>query len=366
MSILTKFLGGATDNSEEILTYLDRELIPQAINVMNKETLPMAVALFPEDVLPSNQRNLTDVRTRIGILLEYEFAKAVTKFLPSAVRDQGVALTYVIANQFPDLAFRAVDGTVGIRFEMKAIQSIAEEKSANFSTLIKDIRKNTDFVVVLLWEWRLHESGRKKFPHIDRYFVMDAYQLAQMRDCNWLNNPPGGLQSARQGFDLTFAVNARGDSYNVEEGNLGKLMRIFDGQHQTLLPDSVSRGKTLAMYRFFSEEAARLGLNYIGQQIANEAITAQGSGTCALISDALPVCFLAERNGKRLVILGHRQIPRKAQTMSTMQRHAANLALLLNEKFQWTVRDQTWEMVERGSKPDQAVRWVRDQWTNLS
>ena len=194
--------------------------------------MPLAVTLFPDDVLPTNQRNLTDVRTRIGILLEYEFAKAVTASLPPEVKEQGVALTYVIANQFPDLAFRGADGQIGVRFEMKAIETIAEEKAANFATLIKDIRKDTDFVVVLLWEWRKHKSGDKKFPHIDNYFVMDAYQLAQMRDCNWLNNPPSKLQSTRQGFDLTFAVNAKPDSYNKEEGNFGKLMRIFDRQHE--------------------------------------------------------------------------------------------------------------------------------------
>ena len=365
MSISADLLDGTSDDPEAVLTYLGEELIPQAISIMNNDTLPLAVALFPNDALPTNQRNLTDVRTRIGILLEYEFAKAVTASLPSAVKEQGVALTYVIANQFPDLAFRAIDGRIGIRFEMKAIETIAEEKSANFATLIKDIRKDTDFVVVLLWEWRQHKSGSKKFPHIDSYFVMDAYQLAQMRDCNWLNNPPAGLQSARQGFDLTFAVNAKAGSYNKEEGNFGKLMRIFDRQHQAMLPDSVSLGKTLERYYLFTEEAARLGLHHIGQEIA-EAAAAQGNFAYSLISDVLPVCFLVERNESRLVILGHRHMPNKQQAMAAMQNHTAGLALLLNEKFQWTVRDKTRGIVSRGRKPADAMKWATEQWEDLS
>ena len=364
MSNPADLLGGTSNDPEAVFTYLE-ELIPQAVRIMNEDTLPLAVALFPKDVLPTNQRNLTDVRTRIGILLEYEFAKAVTVSLPSTVKEQGVALTYVIANQFPDLAFRAKDGRIGIRFEMKAIEAIAEEKSANFATLIKDIRRDTDFVVVLLWEWKQHRFGRKKFPHIDSYFVMDAYQLAQMRDCNWLNNPPPGLQSARQGFDLTFAVNARTDSYNKEEGNLGKLMRIFHSRHQALLPDSVNLEKTLETYYRFTEKAAQLGLYHIGQKIA-EAATAQENHTWCLVSDSLPVCFLVERNESRLVVLGDRRMPNKQNAMTAMEENSAGLALLLNEQFTWRVWDKANGFICRGTKPADAMKWVTEQWDDLT
>ena len=361
MTVSADLLDGTADDPEAVLEFLDEELLPQAVNILNKDTLPLAVALFPDDVFPTNQRNLTDVRTRIGILLEYEFAKAVAASLPTAIRDQGIALTYVIANRFPDLAFRSSDGQVGIRFEIKAIQTIAEEKSANFDTLIKDIRKDTDFVVILLWEWKEHEIFTKMFPYIYSFFVMDAYQLAQMRDCNWLNNPPTGLLLARQGFDLTFAVNAQADSYNKEEGNYGKLMRIFNSEHWALLPISVRQGKTLQKYYLFSQEAVRLGLKHICQEIAAESVD-HGNGAYALISETLPVCFLSERSDNRLIIIGCRRMPTKQQVMSAMEEHAAHLALLLNEKFQWAVRDRTWNSVDRGKKPAEAKKWVREQW----
>lgn len=364
MPVSLDLLDGTSNDAVAVLRYLDEELVPQAVRIMNEDTLPLAVVLFPDDALPTNQRNLTDVRTRIGILLEYEFAKAVTEALPAAIKDQGIALTYVIANQFPDLAFRSGDGKVGIRFEMKAIQTIAEEKSANFSTLTKDIRRDTDFVVVLLWEWREHESQSKKFPHIYSHFVMDAYQLAQIRDCNWLNNPPAALQSARQGFDLTFAVNAKGDSYNKEEGNYGKLMRIFDAKHEAFLPVSVRQGTTLARYYLFSQEAARLGLKHIGQEIAAQA-SVQNQGVHAQIAETLPVCFLAQRGDRRLIILGNQRMPTKQQAMPAMQEHEASHALLLNEKFRWTVRDGSWGIVGRGRKPAEAMSWMREQWEQV-
>ena len=365
MKVTVEFLIGNANDSEEVLEFLEKKLLPCAVDILNMVSLPEAVVLFPGDVLPTNQRNLTDFRTRIGILLEYEFAKAVTESLDLAMDDQGVTLTYVIANQFPDLAFRTIDGQIGIRFELKAIQTTAEEKSANFSTLIKDIRKDTDFVVVLLWEWSDHESRTRQFPYIHRFYVMDAYQLAQIRDCYWLNSPPSNLRSARQGFDLTYAVNARGDAFNKEEGNYGKLMRIFNSDFQNLLPDSIRRGKTLRTYYAFSQEAARLGLRHIGQDIAAQSV-GHREGTYRLVSDTMPVCYLSTHKENRLLIFGYRSMPTKQQVMPVMEKHAAHAALLLNEKFQWAIRDKKWEKVEEGKKPAGAKKWVSEDWRDFS
>ena len=360
-----KLLDGTTKDSEIILWYFENLLVRKGVDIMNNDTLPRAVALFPEDVLPTNERNLTDVRTRIGILLEYEFAQAVTASLPRRIKKSGLTLTYVVANQFPDLAFRAKDGRIGIRFEVKAIEAIAEEKSANFSTLIKDIRKDTDFVVVLLWEWNEHESGSKQYPHIESFYVMDAYELAQMRDCKWLNSPPPKLETTRQGFDLTFAVNARRESFNREEGNLGKLMRIFNPEYLSeasveQLPTAVQQGTTLKTYGQFAEEAVRLGLYHIGRRIA-EAVTAEENITDCSGSDPLPVCLLVKRNESRLVIVGHRQMLTEPEVMAAVDRHDAQLALSLNEKFKWRVWDKANGFFDGGSKPAQAIAWATER-----
>ena len=360
MPIAVQFLDGTSKDSKAILQCLN-ELLTRATTLMNNDTLPTAVPLFPDDVLPTNQRNLTDVRTRIGVLLEYEFAKAVNASLPPEIKGEGLALTYVIANQFPDLAFRSSGGELGIRFEVKAIEAIAEEKSANFSTLIKDIRKETDFVVTLLWEWREHEARNLQFPHIDAFFVMNAYQLAQMRDCHWLNNPPSELQTARQGFDLTFAINAKGDSFNKEEGNYGKLMRIFDPKHQHLLPRDVQESDTLQTYSQLTEEVARLGLVQVCSEIATVAVKETGQAW-TINSDELPVSLAVERNGDRLIIMGGRKMPTKQQSTATMADHLASHILLLSEKFSWTVRDANWNRIEGGGKPAEAENWVQGLW----
>ena len=292
MTISTNLLEGISSKPGEVLECLKDDLLPKAVKQMNEHMLPREVQLLPDDKLqlPTNQRNLTDFRTRIGTLLEYELAQAINASLPTEVRDAGLVMTYVVANQFPDLAFRTGTGKLGVRFEVKAIQTVAEEKSANFSTLIKDIRKGTDFVVVLLWEWNQHPTKHLEFPRINAVFVMDAYHLAHMRDCYWLNNPPKSLQSARQGFDLTFAVNAKGNSFNEEEHNLGKLMRIFDPNYESYLPAEVRKSETLQIYYQFTKEATRLGLLQIGQKITAAAAT---GGSQAVVSEDLPVCFVA-------------------------------------------------------------------------
>ena len=358
MPISTQFLDGTSKDPKATLECLN-ELIRQSTERMNEETLPWTVPLFPGDVLPTNQPNLTDVRARIGILLEYELAKAVNASLPSEIKDAELVLTYVVANQFPDLAFRSPSGEIGIRFEVKATQAVAEEKAANFSTLIKDIRKGTDFVVVMLWEWRQHETRNLKFPHIDAFFVMDAYQLAQMRDCYWLNGSPD-LESARQGFDLAFAVNGKGNAFNEEEGNLGKLMRIFDPKHEALLPTDVKDSDTLQTYYRLATELIRSGLIKIGGEIA--ALLHESGGSSTHVSDELPVSFVVERNGRRLVILGNRTMPTKKLSVAAMTTHNADHILRLSKNFTWTVYDKKWKRIYSGKKPAEAKAWVKDEW----
>lgn len=70
MPVSLDLLDGTSNDAVKVLRYLDEELVPQAVRIMNEGTLPLTVVLFPDDALPTNQHNLTDVRTHIDILLE--------------------------------------------------------------------------------------------------------------------------------------------------------------------------------------------------------------------------------------------------------------------------------------------------------
>lgn len=357
MSVDPSLLNGQVTDSEAILCMLRADLLPHAIRQMNEELLPFQFALYKDDRIPTNQRNLTDVRTRMGVLLEYELAKAINHVLGEGVTRQ-VILTYVLANRFPDLAFRTRTGGIGVRFEVKAIETIAEEKSANFDTLIKDIRKGTDFVIAMLWEWREHGSHPLRHPLIADVFILDAYQLAQMRDTYWLNRPPTNPGDARQGFDLCFGVNCRESQYNREEGNYGKLMRIFESGYAKHLTEDVRRGSSLKEYDRFQKTTIRLGLERIGCQIAEDFFSNPGAGKVEVFSTGLPLVLAASEGEKKLLIVGDASLPKKTDVVGLMVAHGIQQAMLLNGKFDWKVRDLDWSELASGNKPASAMEWV--------
>jgi hypothetical protein len=358
MSVDPSLLSGQVTDSEAILRVLRNDILPLAIRQMNEELLPFQFALYKDDRIPTNQRNLTDVRTRMGVLLEYELAKAINHVLGVDVTNQ-VILTYVIANRFPDLAFRTRTGGIGVRFEVKAIETIAEEKSANFDTLVKDIRKGTDFVIAILWEWVEHGSHPLRHPFIADVFVLDAYQLAQMRDTYWLNRPPTNPGDARQGFDLCFGVNCRESQYNQEEGNYGKLMRIFDRDYEKYLPDEVLKGSTLQEYYRFRKATIRLGLERIARQIAARFFLTPGAGKVEVFSDGLPLVLAASEGKRILLIVGDFSLPGKQDVVPLMVKNGAQQVMLLNGKFHWKVRDLSWNELASGNKPAGAMDWAK-------
>jgi hypothetical protein len=240
---------------------------------------------------------------------------------------------------------------------VKAIETIAEEKSANFDTLIKDIRKGTDFVTVIVWEWTKHATRPLRFPHVHRIFMLDAYQLAQLRDCYWLNTPPGDLDGGRQGFDLCFGVNCSRKNFNKEEGNYGKLMRIFDPTFERFLPAEVRKGTTLTKYFEMVAETIRIGLEVVGAELA-ESLLQSKPGKTSLLTNALPVTYLVERGPNRILIVGGQNMPAKADGLRLMTTHNAQAAIALNGKFAWKYVDRRWDEVQSGRKPSQARAYL--------
>lgn len=211
-----------------LVGWLRDRYMTEVVGLLNTDDVRRRMALYPGDTTPTNERNLTDVRNRISLILEYELARVSNELL-SAAGVEDLYWSYVVANRYPDLEARWRDGEKALRIEMKCLQSVAEEKAANFDALIKDLDPRTDVVVVLLWEWKGDESayGWRCAPWVEAQFVFHARSLARLRDHYWLNNPPGSLGTGYQGFDLRHAVTCRNGSYSEEEGNYGKLMRIW-------------------------------------------------------------------------------------------------------------------------------------------
>lgn len=345
---------GGTDRPAAF-RYLNEELLPRAVAIMNRDALPVRLAVFDADRLPTNQRNLTDVRTRVGSLLEWELGLAISAEVAQYVNGQ-LQLTYVVANRFPDLELRGPDGSRGLRFEIKAVDVEAEEKAANFDTLIKDIRAGSDYVIVLIWEMHRPPGASLRYPRVGRAVALDAEHLAKMRDFYWLNTPPRGAGSARQGFDLRYPVNCSGDHFSREEGNLGKLMRLFDADFQERLPEDVRLSPTFDMYFQLREQIVARGFMAIAKRLCTAFhgihVTSDVVGTRSRL--------VFERDGRHLVVLGDREKPSRADVRAMIEAHGPVAAVVaMNAKFQWSAYRDAIGDATLGRKPGEAEEFVR-------
>ena len=255
----------AQNNVEKTIKWLRMEYLPEIIQRFNYEESKKRFGLYQGERIPTNERNLTDVRTRMGVLIEFELACISNQFLHENKISE-IFWSYVVANRFPDLEIRNNNGERYLRLEIKTLQCVAEEKSANFDTLLKDINPSTDFVVVFLWDWDATKSEKYKWdsvPFIFNAFVFNAYTLALMRDTYWLNNPPVNLGNGLQGFDLRYAVNCANGIYSKEQGNYGKLTRIWKDNFPYIPKNAPLLEDTVEEYLTFQEEIICTGFRLI-------------------------------------------------------------------------------------------------------
>ena len=253
---LSRMLSGQAP-ALEVCRWLRTSYLPVVAALFNTDSARKRLGLYQGERIPENERNLTDVRNRISLIIEYELAR-LSNGLLEAEGEKDAFWSYVVANRYPDLEIHKTDGSRGLRIEVKCLQSIAEEKSANFDTLRKDIDPDADFIVVFVWEWAYDDSDEvawDRAPVLLRHDVFHAASLAALRDTYWLNRPPSeeALGDGLQGFDLRYAVNCARGVYAEEEGNYGKLLRMWQRDFAHRPPMSEILADTETEYLAFKE-----------------------------------------------------------------------------------------------------------------
>ncbi|MDO4437571.1 MAG: hypothetical protein Q4B77_06460 [Coriobacteriaceae bacterium] len=251
------------------LNWFRQEYLPEVLERINRDGSRKTMALYGGERLRTNERNLTDTRTRLGLLLEHNFTRISNEILV----DEGVDdlfWNYVVANRFPDLEVHSIDGSTHIRIEMKALESRAEEKSANFATLIKDIDPETDYLIVCLWQWDDTPSASIAWDsavRVEKIYVFHAYSLARIRDYNWLNHPPKNCK-AYQGIDIRTAVTCNAAHFSTEEHNMGKILRLWSrGRKELPVGFSDLEQETLESYLQFVDEVYYSGFKLLSVEI---------------------------------------------------------------------------------------------------
>lgn len=344
---IRKFLTGQSSPAST-LEFLTNEFIEAVVARLNEPGTRRRMALYGGDRIPENERNLTDVRNRMSLLIEYKLAWVGNDIL----EEHGITdlfWTNVVANRFPDLELRDTAGRRGIRVEVKCLQAIAEEKSANFDTLKKDLNPNTDYVVVFIWEWFRDQAAIAwdRAPKVLRAFVFHASSLAELRDYNWLENPPNTLGEGFQGFDLRYAVNCRQGRYNEEEGNYGKLLRIWsDGvDYRPGLSDLLTA--TVVTYREFEDFTVWSGFEVLAPYLLLQL------GVADPEKIAIDGKTIGYRAGN-LAIIFKRRVPSTNGQREITRDFAIERLIVLTDKYQWVEARQSGDRLERyayGRKP---------------
>lgn len=339
---LREYLMG-TKEPVATLDWLRDSFLPKLRDELRSPDVRRRLGIYGGEKIPENERNLTDVRNRVSLILEYEMARVATRMLEAAeVKD--LFWSYVVANRFPDLEVRNDKGHRGLRIEVKCLQTIAEEKSANFDTLRKDIHPNTDFLAVFLWEWAPERHGVEwdRAPYVLNVFVFHCSTLAALRDWYWLNKPPAKLGGGLQGYDLRFAVNCTEGKYNEEEGNYGKLLRIWQPGFKFSPPDSELMKRTISDYTVFKENAILSGV----QSLASLYLPGLGSAT-----NISPI----EREGKTVGWSGgtasfvlRTLFENKKKLDDFLENSPTRWVYVMSEKYAWSEYDTNEGVVKEG------------------
>src|SRR5205807_1048982 len=117
-------------NWAKVIEAFNEQLLPEAIRDLNQGIASHQIARLSSERLPENERNLTDTRTRIGVLLEYSLGLCLDERL-GRLLGRRYRLGFVVTNKFPDLVLRGPVYQPLVRLEVKCVQTAAEEKSAN-------------------------------------------------------------------------------------------------------------------------------------------------------------------------------------------------------------------------------------------
>lgn len=366
--MLQSLINEREEKFEEIVKLFNNEILPKGVERVNEGVFKLMSAKLPSEQLPTNQRNLTDARTRIGTLLEYTLAVEVNHLLKNEYKLEAYDVGFVLANQYPDLVIRNENHEAVIRLEVKSIQGISEEKSANFDALVRNVRQNADLLCIMLWEWETIKEKKVlvDFPKIHKVYAFNAHDITRIRDEGWLGNITNDIGMKLVDISGVYVPsNVDGQVvYKEEEGNLGKLLRI-DTESQTV--KELQGNYTTVDYTSFKKQVVLFGLI----QVSMNCLKSFGSDEEPLSlvnesdfsSDQANLLYYAYRSiddTHLLIIGGNRQ--KKAQ-IKELSKSIADIyetktlkVLVFNDKFKWDFYsyDGSLKKDKDGNKPEYA------------
>ena len=263
--ILSELLSQRDWNIHRISAYFNT-LLTEAVAEVNANFSPQHLAKSSRQIepLPTDTRQLSSYRTRIGIILEYALSTTMARLLNEKYDNQYL-LTFATSHEYPDFYLRDNTFSALLRIEMKAVDADSDEQAARFSTPTIWIDPLKDLLLLVGWEWKDIVSEDQEvigeFPCIFASLILPAEEIARERDKRLAIT--GGKIEGEQ----VYVYSKKKADWVPDPGNYGKFWRIVHTTRQ----DSKELSNTIRKFMDFLEQVdQRSPRNRLGKNKHNE------------------------------------------------------------------------------------------------
>lgn len=230
MNRLAELLNTKPKNIEAIALLMD-ELVKAASQNVNSHFSPrrLSKGLRNIEPLPTDTRQLSSFRTRIGTMLEYALSTEIDKIIREYNGD-GLYFTFAVSHEYPDFYLRDNALSSLLRIEMKAVDADSDEQAARFGVPTVDIEDDNDLLLLVGWKWEpllIQEKETGEYPHIFVSMVLPAKDIVAERDKR-LKIAGGKIE----GRDVYVPKRGQADQFVIDPGNYGKFWRLVHGSRR--------------------------------------------------------------------------------------------------------------------------------------
>ena len=328
---------------------LNSEIFPAIVEDFNTGMASERLTRLTKDIepVPDHSRNVTEIRTRVGLLLEFNLGIVIEEYLP----DDHV-VSYGASQAHTDLVLRGSERKPTVRLEVKAIEDIAEEKAASYEDMVHSIDPTRDILAIFAWGWMRDWRGETetRVPKLYDLRAFEMREIAMARDLFWSQSPKGDNKNMLD-FSMPVIQKSPGE-LKEEEGNMGKLMRIIDESDLESHPELNDQLNFDELHRYieYMSFCKGAGINRAAEHYFDQKGYEYDPRENAFIYDGRNAQFVnygtQEEEPPLLVFSGGSQSVRTGNYVSTLKEKVhsvmkelemseADVLVIENEKFKW-------------------------------
>jgi hypothetical protein len=226
---------------ENITNMFSNTIIPIAVERLNVQFSPNRLSKQSRIIepLPTDQRQLSSYRTRLGTMLEYGLSTEMERLMREYFGDS-FFLTFAVAHEFPDFYLRDTQRKAILKIEMKAVDADSDEQAARFDVLTSELDEFRDFILFMGWKWveKTTDNIQWEFPKIFSFAFVSAYEIGKVRDIR-LYAIGGKIENG----EVLVPSTKNPGTFTKDPGNFGKLWRIFQKKERKNSTDLSNHAK---------------------------------------------------------------------------------------------------------------------------